>query len=250
MPMHDWSRIPSGLFHHFHQDWSIEITRALNRGRLPRGLSALVEQRAGPKEPDVLNVEEYSSQRPYQSADNGVVTMERPSTRIIRRTTKQIYATRANRIVIRHRMGRIVAVIEIVSPGNKESRAALRDFVDKTIDFLRKGIHVLIVDLFPPTSRDPFGIHKVIWDEITEEDFFFPEGKDRTLVSYDAGDEKIAYLETVGVGDAFPDMPLTLINDLYVMVPLEPTYQTTWDACPEAYRRIITSGEMPEAGVD
>jgi hypothetical protein len=29
MPMHDWSKIPSGRFHHFHQDWSTEITRAL-----------------------------------------------------------------------------------------------------------------------------------------------------------------------------------------------------------------------------
>lgn len=51
MPIHDWSRIQSGLFHHFHQHWSIEITRALNCGNLHNGLSALVEQRAGPKEP-------------------------------------------------------------------------------------------------------------------------------------------------------------------------------------------------------
>jgi hypothetical protein len=54
MPLHDWSRVPSGLFHHFHQHWSIEITTALNRGRLPKGLAALVEEQAGPKEPDVL----------------------------------------------------------------------------------------------------------------------------------------------------------------------------------------------------
>jgi hypothetical protein len=25
MPLHDRSRMPSGLIHHFHQDWSIEI---------------------------------------------------------------------------------------------------------------------------------------------------------------------------------------------------------------------------------
>ena len=31
------------------------------------------------------------------------------------------------------------------SPGNKDSRAALRDFVEKTVDCLRKGIPVLIV---------------------------------------------------------------------------------------------------------
>jgi hypothetical protein len=40
------------------------------------------------------------------------------------------------RIVVKHDLGRIIAVIEIVSPGNKDSRAALRDFVEKTVDFL------------------------------------------------------------------------------------------------------------------
>ncbi len=57
MPIHDWSRIPSGIFHPFHQHWSIEITATLNRGSLPKGLSAMVEQRADPKEGDVLTVE-------------------------------------------------------------------------------------------------------------------------------------------------------------------------------------------------
>jgi hypothetical protein len=31
MPIHDWTRVPVGLFHHFHQDWTIEIARDLNR---------------------------------------------------------------------------------------------------------------------------------------------------------------------------------------------------------------------------
>ena len=176
--------------------------------------------------------------------------MERPVTRVVHRTTKQIYATRANQIVVRHRLGRIVAVIEIVSPGNKDSRSALRDFVDKAIDFLRKGIHLLIVDPFPPSPRDPLGIHKVVWDEIADEEFAFPEGKNRTLVSYDAGHEKVAYLETVGVGDALPDMPLILTQDLHVMVPLESTYQSTWDASPEAYRQAVETGVMPDSDPD
>ena len=37
MPIHDWTRVPSGLIHHFHQDRSIEIACTLNRGRLPKG---------------------------------------------------------------------------------------------------------------------------------------------------------------------------------------------------------------------
>ena len=178
MPIHDWSRLPSGLFHDFHQSWSIRIKDALNSGRLPKGVAALVEQRTGPKESDVLAIEVRPRRYEGEELDGGIATLPPPVTRIIRRTTKEIYASRANRIVVKHHLGRIIAVIEIVSPGNKDSRAALRDFAEKTVDCLRKGIHVLIVDLFPPTQRDPYGIHKVIWDEIVEEDFTFVDGKD------------------------------------------------------------------------
>src|SRR5205085_4229785 len=140
-------------------------------------------------------------------------TMTPPATRIVRRTTHEIYAGRANRIVVRHHLGRIVAVIEIISPGNKDSRAALRDFVDKTIDCLRRGIHVLIVDLFPPTPRDPCGLHQLIWDEIVEEDFVVPDRKDSIHASYETGVVLAAYVEPVGLGEALPAMPLFLAND-------------------------------------
>jgi hypothetical protein len=249
MPIHDWTRVPAGLFHHFHQHWSIEIAATLNRGRLPQGVAALVEQRAGPRESDVLAIESRS-RAPRSELDGGVATMPPPVTHFVSRTNKQIYATRANRIVVRHHLGRIIAVIEIVSPGNKDSRAALRDFVDKTIDFLRAGIHVLILDLFPPTPRDPFGLHKVIWDEIEEKDFAFPQGKDRILASYETGGVQACYVEPVGVGDKLPDMPLFLTNNLYIYVPLEPTYQATWDASPEELRLAVETGVMPEADAE
>jgi hypothetical protein len=225
MPIHDWTRVPAGLFHHFHQDWTIEIARTLNRGILPRDLSALVD-------------------------GGGVLTAQRPMATIVRRTTREIYAGRSNRIVVRHHLGRIVAVIEIVSPGNKDSRAAMRDFVEKTIDFFRKGIHVLIVDLFPPSPRDPNGIHKAIWDEIMEEEFTFPEGKDRILVSYESGGERTAYIEPVAVGDALPNMPLFLASGLHVKVPLEPTYMSTWSSSPEEMRIAVETGLMPEADAE
>jgi hypothetical protein len=147
-------------------------------------------------------------------------------------------------------LGRIVAVIEVVSPGSKDSRAALRDFVEKTVDFLRAGIHVLIVDLFPPTPRDPWGIHKAIWDELEEEDFVFPEGKDRILVSYQSGGERVAYIEPVAVGDDLPDMPLFLTDDLHIAVPLEATYRVAWDASPHEMRAAVESGVMPGPHAD
>lgn len=224
MPIHDWTRVPSGLFHDFHQSWSVRIADALNAGRLPREKSALVERRIGMVEPDFVLCKQA--------------------------TDGEFYSSRANRIVVKHHLGRIIAVIEIVSPGNKDSRAALRDFVDKTIDFLRQGIHVLIVDLFPPTPRDPSGIHKVIWDEITEEPFVFPEGKDRILASYETGGERVAYLEPVTVGDELPDMPLFLTSSLHVMVPLESTYRQTWEVLPEEMRIAVETGVIPEPDAD
>lgn len=243
MPLHDWSRMPAGLFHDFHQSWSIRIKDALNAGRLPKGLAALVEQRSGPREGDVLTIETKNA---ASSGQGGVAVLERPVTQIVRRSTREIYSARANRIVVKHHLGRIVAVIEILSPGNKDSRAALRDFVSKTIDFLRKGIHVLVVDPFPPTARDPFGIHKAIWDEIEEEDFVFPAGKDRIFVSYEAGEARTAYVEPLGLGDVLPDMPLFLTSDLHVRVPLESTYEATWNVSPEELRQAVETGVLPE----
>lgn len=247
MPLHDWNRVPAGLFHDFHQSWSIRIKDALNAGRLPKGVAALVEQRAGPRESDVLAIERRDKPTSAGPVDNGsVATMAPPNTRYVWRSSKAHYAGKANRILVKHHLGRILAVIEIVSPGNKDSKAALREFVEKTLSFLRAGIHVLVVDLFPPTPRDPFGIHKAIWDEIDEKEFTFPSGKDRILASYQAAAERAAYFEVVGLGDSLPDMPLFLSGDLHVEVPLETTYQATWDASPEEFRVVIETGVLPE----
>ena len=32
MPMHDWTRVLAGIFHHFHHEWISEIARSLNNG--------------------------------------------------------------------------------------------------------------------------------------------------------------------------------------------------------------------------
>jgi hypothetical protein len=35
MPIHDWTRVEAGIFHHFQHGWIEEISRALNAGLLP-----------------------------------------------------------------------------------------------------------------------------------------------------------------------------------------------------------------------
>jgi hypothetical protein len=148
---------------------------------------------------------------------------------MVRRAEERVYVRKADRIAVRHRHGQIVAVVEVVSPGNKSSTSALRAFVEKSADLIMQGIHLLVIDLFPPSKRDPQGIHKAIWDQIKEEEFELPAEEPLTLASYDSGPPPIAYVEPIAVGHELPDMPIFLKPDFYVPAPLEATYQETWD---------------------
>ena len=90
----------------------------------------------------------------------------------------------------------------------------------------------------------------MIWDEIHEEDFEFPPGKDRILVSYEMGAERTAYIEPVAVGESLPNMPLFLAEGKHILVPLELTYMSTWEASPEEMRIAVETGVMPEPDAD
>jgi hypothetical protein len=171
-----------------------------------------------------------------------------PKARHVVRAELDAYAAKADRLAIHHELGQIVAVIEIVSPGNKGSRSALRQFVDKAATLIRQGIHLLVIDPFRPSPRDPRGIHPAIWEEFQDEPFAPPLSQPLTLASYAAGPVPIAYVETVGVGDALPEMPLFLTPESYVPAPLEATYLATWDVCPAPLRRKLEDGVgQPEA---
>ena len=54
MPIHDWTRVDAGIFHHFHQRWIGAICDVLNDRLLPEDYYALGEQWAGGRNPDVL----------------------------------------------------------------------------------------------------------------------------------------------------------------------------------------------------
>jgi hypothetical protein len=143
-------------------------------------------------------------------------------------------------IVIRHTGGdRIVALIELVSPGNKSASHALRSFVEKAVEALYRGYHLLIVDLFPPTSRDPNGIHGAIWREFSDDPFELPADSPLTLVAYSAGPRKKAYIEPPAVGRELIDMPLFLEPERYVNVPLEATYQAAYRGVPRRWKAVL-----------
>ena len=247
MPVHDWSRVDAGVFHHFHQEWIAQRCGDLNSGLLPTDYYALQEQIAGGLHPDVLALERNGGTRPSPAGNSpdsgsnsggGVALADAPpGVRFTASAEIDVYARKRDRIAIRHVSGDcVVAVLEIVSPGNKATRPALRSFVDKAVEFLQAGIHLVVVDLFPPGPRDPQGIHAAIWSEISEDNFQLPADRPLTLVSYSAGTVKRAFIEPVAVGIALPRMPLFLEPGFYVPVPLEPTYASAVAAVPKRWR--------------
>lgn len=241
MPMHDWSRVRSGIYHNFHVLWMATITNQLNAGLLPQGLIAMAEQIVGGPEPDVVTLQQgdVSFSVDGDSAALLVAAPPKPQTAFVIPLENDRYAAKANRVVVRHSLGKVLAVIEVVSPGNKDTRHALRSFVEKSVDLLYGGVNLLIVDPFPPGPRDPQGIHKEIWDEITDEPFELPADRRLTLVAYQAAPIKTAYVEPYAIGSDIPDMPLFLYNDFYITIPLEATYMETWNGLPQPLRDLV-----------
>jgi hypothetical protein len=202
---------------------------------------AMAEQVTGRPIPDVVTLQT----REPKGEPGGIAIADAPPTaRLIAKLDKVNYAKRADRVVIRHGRGKVVAIIEIVSPDNKDSRHAFRSFVEKAADILTQGVNFLVVDLFPPTLRDPQGIHKAIWDEFGDEPFEAPAGKPLIVASYIGGDIPTAYVESVGVGDDLPSLPIFLSDSRYILTPLEVTYQQAWAVFPAILKEIIDPPSM------
>jgi hypothetical protein len=222
MPVHDWTRVDAGIFHHFRQSWLLALIRALNEGGLPSDYYALATR------------SDIGLRRSAFLCDD-----------------LEAYALRASYAAIHHvNDHRVIAVCEIVAPVTKRSRQGLRSFVERCSGRLRAGIHLVVLDLFPPGAADPRGIHAAICDEIVGEDSSLPAGKPLTLLSYVAGPTLEAYIEPAVVGYELTDMPLFLKPMVYVQLPLESAYRSAWEAMPAYWKDVLSTppadGGLPD----
>jgi len=244
MPIHDWTRVTAGTWHAFHLSWIAEIQELLNGGLLPGDYYAQAEQIAGPFGPDVLTLQAAdgaSANGAPATAGGGVaVATCPPRAPLVAEAEMSEYVLKRRTLIIRHASDdRIVALIELVSPGNKSAGHAFRSFIGKAVEALYCGYHLLIVDLFPPTRRDPNGIHAAIWGDFSDDGFELPAGKPLTLAAYSAGAMKRAYVECTAVGRQMIDMPLFLEPEVYVNLPLEATYQAAFRGVPRKWQRVL-----------
>ena len=125
-------------------------------------LCGLPEQVAASFGPDVLTLEMRpdESGNPGPSLESGgsaVSLLESPpQVRLTAETEMEYYRRKQSHIAVRHASGdSLVAVVEVVSPGNKASRTGLRSFVEKAAEFLERQIHLLILDVLPPLLAIP-----------------------------------------------------------------------------------------------
>jgi hypothetical protein len=113
MPIHNRTRVPAGTYHFVHQRWISAIADTLNAGGFPEGYFAMSEVDAKGRGENTAG-----------------------------------YARRADRLSVYLPRGELIAVVEIVSPGNKDNANGLKQFARKAGRLLRRGVHLLVVDLF------------------------------------------------------------------------------------------------------
>jgi Protein of unknown function (DUF4058) len=241
MPVHDWSRIFAGAFHDFHLAWIAELRKTLNSGLLPADYYAMAEQVAGPTVPDVLTLQTANGHAERWTGEPiaGATAVAVAPPRVKDRETleREVYTNLQRMIVIHHASDdRIVALLEILSAGNKASNRDFHAFLTKAAESLERGYHLLLIDLQPPTPQDPEGIHAAIWGEFGGMAKFKAAGKPLTVVAYDVGPPKEAYVQRLSFGESLIDMPLFLAPGWYVEVPLEATYQAAWRGVPRRIR--------------
>jgi hypothetical protein len=252
MPIHDWSRVDAGIFHDLHIVWIGLMKSMLNETLLPDPFYALAEPVLGQAVPDVLTLREGGDRFAEETGISGVlhddsgespVASSGPGVLVQDLSPSESYAALARHIVVKNslRDDEVVAVIELVSRANKTSREKRDQFLDKTLELLRKGIHLVIVDLQAPTRIVPQGFHSFVCDAHGDPPATLPPEHDLQTVSYQVleGGVVRSHLVPLTVGDPLPEMPVFLTSHQYVRVSLEPTYQRAFQSLPRRFRKIL-----------
>lgn len=244
MNMHDWTRAVSGAFPHWHAYFIADIGRAL-APELPEGFSVTVEQHLGKlATADLLALhasDPAAAWPPRQVSGRGAVAFAEKEPAVTRRVLLQPQPIRSGKtLTVRHASNdRIVALIEVISPGNK-TKDGVRVFVSKTVSAIEAGIHILVVDVLPPGKYDPQGLHGKISRQLTGKGEGPPADTPITFASYRAEwPVPVAYLRHLAPGGPVPDMPLALTPDYYVTVPLGLAYETAFKTIPPNWARAF-----------
>jgi Protein of unknown function (DUF4058) len=230
MPLLDHFHPPLQNVRHwesFHSRWAVSIADEFNR-ILPPRYFAEVESHLGSRvEADVAEFETISIAEPANDNGGGVAvqTWAPPvATMAMPAALPDVFE-----VQIRDDQDfvRLLAVIELISPGNKDRDESRRAFAAKCAAYLQVGVGVLIVDIV--TNRHANLHNELIHLMGQEERFALPVDPPLYAVAYrPARREDVNQIEMwpamFAVGGTLPLLPLALRRTGFVPVDLEATY--------------------------
>ena len=251
MPIHDWSRVDAGVFHDLHVTWIAGLKSMLNERLLPDPFYAIAEPALGEAIPDILTLQ--SDRPPSGGAISGRSALDDSRDSAVENAPVPVivqdlepadpYLLLSRHILIREslREDRTVAVVELVSRGNKTSRQRAESFVDKGVSLLRGGVHLVIVDLQPPTGLVEHGFHARISEAYGNPVPHRPGDRLLEAVSYQVleGGFPRAHVVPLKVGDILPAMPAFLTAHQFVRLPLEETYVAAIQSLAGKFRKAL-----------
>ena len=244
MPLYDLTRLQfpgdDSIYHHFHAAWLISIADALNQS-FPEesGFEAIFEKKATPIEADIVTIDTLERELNGRIPE-GFDPFELPPPAVS--FVNPIFPEEAKDITIRTPSGKIISVIELTSPGNKNASGKVSNYTANALSYLRQGVNYLIIDVLLPTNFiDTF--HNPI-AELLEGEFLYPPIGNpfyaisyRVLLTYDLVIE--TYPTWFGLGEILPTVPLFLIDELKIGIDLETTFMEAFKKLPSRHRRKL-----------
>lgn len=228
MPLRDHFAPPLSRLRHwgaFHATWAAKIAMSLNQGVLPPNYVAepLVDW-AGPIEIDVATQETAARE---EGGGTALATYAPPS------ATRSIAVDWAREEVVEIQVHRdegglrLIAAIELVSPGNKDRPANRQAFVDKCRGYLKAGVSVVIVDVV--TSRGgnlSAELMRSLGDDSADGDRNIYLASSRFVGAGESGSVE-CWESSLEVGEPIPVVPMWLAVDLAAPLELEESYEAT-----------------------
>jgi len=218
----------------FHSAWVNTMVRQLNGSVLPRHFRAIPQVHLGPfVETDLATFEQdplADASRQAEEAGNGEGTAAWAPPQAVQTLEVEFPAQDVFEVRVHddRRGMHLVAVVELVSPGNKDRTEQRQAFVAKCAAYLQERVGVVVVDVV--TTRH-VNLHRELLAM-----FSLPQGEtdlaDLYAVSYRNRKENGKWrLDTwpVGltVGGPLPTMPLWLASSFAVPLDLEKSYEET-----------------------
>jgi hypothetical protein len=229
MNLHHWPN-PNVPWRSFHNHWIVRLVEYLNQDVLPAGFQARPTEFIVGIEPDVLLL---------QMADQPDLAHLQTQPALAEATATAVLPAPADLPMVgiysSYDTSRLVAIIEIVSPGNKDRREAVQAFVEKVLFLLQDGVHVMVLDVI---SLPGESIRRPILERLGLADTT-PVVSGLWCASYCAlpTDDPLPHMmirewaESVHIGQSLSALPLFLrLDQQWVMVDLQKTYAATLSA--------------------